>query len=372
MKYILVANNKRLNDQLVNNANIEKDDIIIVFNYMWPFFNFEAIRNHPNKIFIGRQRPIKPETINLPFAGIDLVKEHEDKFQKIIFHSHPKFLSDKHEHKKRFQDGIDHYSFDPKKIDYLEPISNGNRKRIGYPQGKNMSTGIITYDYVSQIKKNNDKIMLLGFTSELARSFHNDNWEVNYFRDQIKQNNCLAIGCCDLEQQKYEYIYDKLRWKSYITGNHGKDAENIINLLKPTSIVDIGCGSNLFCKQTIKDKIPCIGIDFAGKYKDQYGDICIGLDNIQDKQFDLVSCFDTLEHLIPSCIDNAFKEMQRISDRFIFQIDYGKESVLKVLDSSLHQTVKGKSWWLRKLKDYAISIEQSGKYIYGTWKTLSS
>jgi uncharacterized ubiquitin-like protein YukD len=370
MKYILVANNKRLNANLINKANIEKDDVIIVFNYMWPFFNFDTIRDHPNKIFIGRQRPIKPETINLPFAGIDLVKEHEDKFQKIIFHSHPKFLSDKNEHKQRFQNGIDYYNFNPDKIDYLEPVSHGNRKRIGYPQGKNMSTGIIAYDYITQIKKNTDTILLLGFTSELARSFHNDNWEVNYFRDQIKKNKCLAIGGCDLEQQKYEHIYNNLKWKSYLQGNHGKEAEHIIRLLKPTSIIDIGCGSNLFCKQTIKDSVPCIGIDFAGNYKDMYGDICVGLTNIADKQFDLVTCFDTLEHLIPSCVENALIEMQRISDRFILQIDY-KESILSVLDSSLHQTVKGKGWWLRRLKDYCSDVQQSGKYLYGSWKPLS-
>lgn len=367
MKYVLIANNKRLNQNLINQAHIQPEDTLVLFNYMWPFFNFDCIKEHPKKIFIGRQRPIKPETIKFPYAGIDLVKQHENKFEKIIFHSHPKFLSDKHQHKQRFQNGIDYYNFNPKKIDYLEPVSYGNRKRIGYPEGKNMSTGIIAYDYISQIKKTNDTIMLLGFTSELARSFHNDNWEVNYFNHQIKTNKCTGVGCCDLEQQKYEHIYDKLKWKSYLRGNHGKDAKNLIDLLRPKSIIDVGCGPNLFCKQTIRNEIPCIGVDFAGQYKDIYGDICSGLQNIKDKQFDLTTCFDTLEHLLPSCIDNALKEMQRISERFIFQIDY-KESILTVLDSSLHQTVKGKSWWLRKIKDYCLKTEQSGKYIYGIWK----
>lgn len=368
MKYILVANNKRLNTNLINKANIKKNDVVIVFNYMWPFFNFDAIRDHPNKIFIGRQRPIKPETINLPFAGIDLVKEHEDKFKKIIFHSHPKFLSDKNEHKQRFQNGIDYYNFNPDKIDYLEPVSQGNRNRIGYPQGKNMSTGIIAYDYFQQIKNTNDDIVLLGFTSELARSFHNDNWEMQYLHGQIKKNKCQAIGCCDLEEKKYQHIYDNLKWKSYLTANHGAKSHDLIKSLKPTNIIDIGCGANLFCKQTIGPEIECIGIDFAGSYKDQYGDICFGLDNIKDKQFDLVTCFDTLEHLLPSCVDIALSEMKRISNRFLFQIDYHKESILSVFNSSLHQTVKPKHWWHKKIKEYGVSLKESGKYIYGNWK----
>lgn len=368
MRYILIANNKRLNQNLINKAHIQNEDTLVLFNYMWPFYNFDCIKEHPKKIFIGRQRPIKPETIKFPYAGIDLVKQHEDRFEKIIFHSHPKFLSDNHEHKKRFQDGIDLYNFDSEKIDYLEPISNGNRKRTKYPSGKNMSSGLIAYDYFQQIKTKNDSILLLGFTSELARSFHNDNWEVNYFRKQIENKKCDAIGCCDLEQKKYDHIYSKLRWKSYLTGNHGANSLDIIHLLKPSSIVDIGCGPNLFCKESIKDICPCTGIDFAGSYRDLYGDICIGLSDIRDKQFDLITCFDTMEHLLPSCIDNALLEMKRISSRFLFQIDYNKESILKVFDSSLHQTVKNKTWWKKKIKDYCSNINESGKYLYGLWK----
>jgi hypothetical protein len=368
MKYVLVANNKKLTEGIVDQLKLEKDDIVILFNYMWPFFNFDVLKNHPNKIFIGRQRPIKPETVRLPFAGIDLVKEHEDKFQKIIFHSHPKFLSDKNEYKKRFQDGIDLYNFDPKKIDYLEPHSSQTRKRIGYPKGKNMSTGIIVYDYCHQIKNKQDDILLLGFTSELARSFHNDSWEVNYFTQQIKNHKCQAIGCADLEQQKYQHIYNKLKWGSYLRGNHGDKAKDILLLLQPKSILDIGCGPNLFCKNTVKDLCPCTGLDFAGKYKDIYGDVCIGLNDINDKQFDLVTCFDVFEHLLPSCIETALIEMKRISSRFLFQIDYGKPSKLSVFGSPLHQTIKSKPWWHKRIKEHTEQFDGSGKYIYGKWK----
>lgn len=370
MRFILIANNKKLNQKLIDQAGITSQDTLIVFNYMWPFFNFDAIRNHPNKIFIGRQRPIKPETVDFPYAGIDLVRKEQDNFQEIIFHSHPRFFSNSDPNKTRFQRGIDIYGFDSKKFNYLEPISNGARERIGYPKGKNMSTGIIAYDYFQNRKNKNDDILLVGFTSELARSFHNDNWEVNFFRNEIDNNKCQAIGCCNLEKEKYNHIYDKLRWKSYLTGNHGDKSKDIVDILKPKNILDVGCGANLFCKSTIKN-IECLGLDFAGPYKDIYGDLCIGFDDISDKQFDLVTCFDTMEHLLPSCVDIALSEMQRVSNRFLFQIDYNKESILYVFNSPLHQTVKSKAWWHRKIKEYSSSLTESGKYISGIWKTTT-
>lgn len=370
MRYILIANNKRLNQDTINKAKITNDDCIIVFNYMKPFYDFPIVHNHPNKIFIGRQRPIKPATVDFPYAGIDLVREHQDKFKKIIFHSHPKFFSDNNENKQRLQKGIDKYNFDPNKLDHLEPVSNQTRKRISYPEGKNMSTGIIAYDYFQQIKNPEDTVLLIGFTSELARSFHNDNWEVVFFKKQIETKQCDAIGCCDLEQKKYQHIYQKLKWKSYLRSNHGAKAKDLVIGLNPKSILDIGCGPNLFCKETIDSRIPCTGLDFAGTFYDIYGDICTNLNQIGNKQFDLVTAFDVMEHLLPSCIDIAFFEMQRISNKFVFKIDY-KESVLKVFDSSLHQTVKSKNWWMRKIKEYSSDAKQSGKYIYGTWKVTS-
>lgn len=368
MKYILIANNKQLTSQIVDSLTVDQQDIVVFFNYMWPYFQFDKLKSFQNNIFIGRQRPIKPETVKFPFAGIDLVKQNEDKFQKIIFHSHPKFFSDSSETKKRLQDGIDLYNFDPKRIDYLEPVSNGIRKKIGYPKGKNMSTGIIAYNYFQEIKNKQDEILLFGFTSELARSFHNDSWEVNYFTNQIKQNKCQSIGCCDLEQKKYEEIYNKLKWVTYLNANHGHKAKDILKSLKPNSILDIGCGPNLFCKNTVEKLCPCIGIDFAGSYKDMYGDICLGLDKFQNKQFDLVTCFDVFEHLLPSCIETALIEMSRVSNRFLFQIDYGKPSKLSVFGSPLHQTIKHKGWWHKRIKEYTDKINESGKYIYGNWK----
>jgi len=129
MRYILVANNKKLSSEIVNQVNLDpKSDILIFFNYMWPFFTFEKLRNHPRKFYVGRQRPSKPETKHIPYAGIDLVKENEHHFEKIIFHSHPDFMKES-EFQKVLKNAINSFNFDPNKLDSLEPVSNGIRKK---------------------------------------------------------------------------------------------------------------------------------------------------------------------------------------------------------------------------------------------------
>jgi hypothetical protein len=366
MRYVLIANNKKLNSDFINKIELDaKNDILIFFNYMWPYFTFEKLRNHPRKFYIGRQRPVKEETKHIPYAGIDLVKEHENEFEKIFFHTCPDHMK-KSENYDMLKNAVDSFNFDPNKLDCLEPISNGIRKDIGYPKGKNMSSGIIAYEYIKRIKEPHDDILLVGFTSELAKKFHNDDWESNYFRSQIKRNICKSIGCYDTEQKKYMYIYDKLKWGSYLKGNHGDKAIDIVKSFNPKSIIDIGCGPNLFCKQTIGDYCECVGVDFAGNFFDLYSDICVGLDTISDKQFDLVTAFDVMEHLLPSCIHHALREMKRISNSFIFKIDY-HQSIKIVMGSTLHPTVKPKKWWKEQISEYCSSIDESKGYLYGKW-----
>lgn len=368
MRYILIANNKKLSDYTIDQIDLKDDDIVILFNDMFAF-RYDKIKYFPNKWWVGRQLPIKPEMPFRSFAGIDLVKENEHLFKKIVVHSCPcVFDQSKNRTQKFLQERVDSYNFDPNKLWCLEPYSDGVRKMIGYPKGKNMSSGIIVYGALQRLKKPEDEILLVSFTSELTKSFHNDIWEARFFRNEIKNNRCKDIASYSLEKQKYDEIYNKLKWKSYLKSNKGKNSIDIIKKLNPSSILDVGCGPNLFCKDTIKDLCDCQGLDFAGKWQDIEADLCDNLIYIRDKQYDLVTCFDTMEHLLLSCVDNALSEMRRISRRFIMQIDYNKKSVLEVFGSTLHPTVKNKNWWHEKIMEFAENIQEEKEYIYGSWK----
>ena len=365
MKYILIANNKKITNHSISKLNLQSDDIIILFNFMYPFFMFQQVKNHPNKYYISRKNggnQYDKKQRLMEYAGMDLIEQNQEYFSKIIFHVCPKYMSVNSAQKCQLS--IDSFDYDPTKLDCLEPFSNGIRQRINYPSGKNMSTGIITYEWVKKIKNKNDQIMIVGFTSELAKKFHNDDWEQKFFTEEIKQKRCISVGCHDLEEKKYNIIFDKLKWKSYLESNQGAKSEIILDEMKPKNIIDIGCGANLFAESTAKN-YKCIGVDFAGNY-DLYGNICVGLPEVRNKEFDLVTCYDVLEHLLPSCIDGAIKEMTRISKRFIFKIDY-KPSINKVYDSPMHQTVKPKKWWMGKIKEYSKNPKEKLGYIYGDW-----
>lgn len=365
MRYILVANNKNLTRHSISKLNLKPDDIIILFNFMYPFFMFPEIKHHPNKYFIGRKNGGDKKDNQgrlMEYAGMDLVKQNEEYFQKIIFHVCPNAMIGNLA--KKCKASVDSFNYNPDKLDCLEPFSNGIRQKIKYPSGKNMSSGIIAYEWVKKIKHKEDKIVIVGFTSELAKKFHNEDWEYKFFQKEIRDKKCISIGCHDLEEKKYNLIFDKLKWKSYMTSNKGSKSIDIIKEMNPNSIIDIGCGSNLFAIDTAKD-YKCVGVDFAGNY-DLYGDICVGLPDVRDKEFDLSTAYDVLEHLLPSCVEGALNEMKRISRRFIVKIDH-KPSINKVYDSPLHQTVKNKKWWKNKLEERATNIKEKSGFIYGEW-----
>ena len=369
MRYIIIANNRKLTAEDLDSIKLKETDQIILFNNMYALFLSEQIKNHPNKILISRRVGDKEKhtSINMCYSAMDIIEQNQQYFQKIFFHPFPTYM--KGEEADRCLSSIKKWNIEESKLRSLEPESMNIREKIGYPVGKSMSSGVIVYEYIKKIKRKSDKIILVGFTSEITQACHNESWESKFFREKEKSGECTSLFGYGLEQKKYEMIYDKLKLKSYLTSNKGEKSGFLIDALNPTSIIDIGCGPNLFCKNLQSTSCQkCVGLDFAGGMYDVYGDICWGLTEIKDKEFDLVTAFDTLEHLLPSCINMAMEEMKRISNRFIFLIDHNK-SIINVLRRTLHPTVKKEKWWIEKIKIYSnddIKIEK--KFIYGTWK----
>lgn len=170
------------------------------------------------------------------------------------------------------------------------------------------------------------------------------------------------------EKEKYIGIYSSPKYKHYGREKnfHGKKAIDIVLRWKPKSVIDVGCGYNEFVKQIRNAGIESIGIDFA----------CPGADMIADaqnlpfknKQFDTLTSFDMLEHLLPNEVDPVLKEFARVSERFIFSICY-RPSVNKWQGENLHPTVMPESQWVESIKQVGgIEIVKEGRYIVGKWK----
>ena len=171
------------------------------------------------------------------------------------------------------------------------------------------------------------------------------------------------------EQEVYELIYADDAYSYYGKSNHGHKALKSIVALEPLSLLDVGCGHNAFVQEIKNLGIEkAIGVDFACKSADKIADI---LDlPFTDKEFDFLTAWDVLEHLLPDQIDLALLEMQRVSNRFAFTIAYDYASTpppKKFSGHNLHQTVKEPEWWKEKIEKYA-EITQQNELWLGKWK----
>lgn len=160
-------------------------------------------------------------------------------------------------------------------------------------------------------------------------------------------------------------LYKKLYNKNPLYGSqfHGRDAcQFIANTLKPNSILDVGCGNNEFCIfMREKYSIYTIGIDFAAPKADIIGD-CHNLP-CNNKSYDMITCFDVMEHLKEKSLLTVFEEFKRVSIRWLFfSISYTYSRSFN--GKQLHLTVKKEKQWIKKLSNF-IKVEKYKKYLWG-------
>lgn len=172
------------------------------------------------------------------------------------------------------------------------------------------------------------------------------------------------------EKEVYELIYSDNNYYHYGRTTHGKDAIKHIIDLKPESLLDVGCGHNYFVQIVKKLGIEkAVGVDFACPSADYLADI---LDlPFNNKEFDFLTAWDVLEHLLPEQIDQALSEMSRVSKRFAFTIAYNPAGTVapgKFKNHNLHQCCRSPKWWRNEIEQYATTCHNYFAYWTGTWK----
>jgi ubiquinone/menaquinone biosynthesis C-methylase UbiE len=148
--------------------------------------------------------------------------------------------------------------------------------------------------------------------------------------------------------------------KKYGHENSGKLFMRFIERIRPTSVIDIGCGHNEFAN-LVKDKlnIETVGVDFACPSADIMADadaLPVG-----DKEFDLVTSFDTLEHITEEKIDQTLLEFRRVAHRFILFICL-RGSLSRIDGGQLHVCKKSSDWWLSKIHNHCHDVCQISHY----------
>lgn len=149
---------------------------------------------------------------------------------------------------------------------------------------------------------------------------------------------------------------DEKRWEKYGHSNEGKIHYERVLALRPKSIIDIGCGGNEFCSNLKKrkryffSKKKFLGVDIACPYADIISP-AHHIPSVGDKEFDLLTSFDCIEHIPIEEIEDSFKEFARISRRVYLQICL-EFSPTTIDGEALHVSIYPKNWWLKLAKKY--------------------
>ena len=152
-------------------------------------------------------------------------------------------------------------------------------------------------------------------------------------------------------------VYLKLyEQTNYGQAHHGQQAYDIVQDFNPTSLLDIGTGRGQFCKW-IYDNVcqEVYGLDFASKptlegptWFNRYAHEI----PLQDKSVDVVTSFDTFEHIPEQDIDKTFQEIKRVVKKYcVFNISSHPSTKRGLDGEDLHLTLKPQHWWNSKIKE---------------------
>ncbi len=185
----------------------------------------------------------------------------------------------------------------------------------------------------------------------------------------------------DNEKVKYEALYEDVKGvyrklrdaRGYGHVNHGKKlaAREVINVYRPVSILDVGCGCGEFCIWAAGICKTVYGLDFAsveGGYVVPHNEVVYinasaSAIPLPDNSVEFITSFDCLEHCILSDINKVFEEFYRVATKgFLVSIAYRQANEKSLKGENLHMTVKSEKWWIRKIKAicYGVQISKVG------------
>jgi SAM-dependent methyltransferase len=101
-------------------------------------------------------------------------------------------------------------------------------------------------------------------------------------------------------------------------------ADRIVHDLKPRSVLDAGCAMGLLVEQLCERGVDAYGIDISeyaiSQVPEAVGDRCrVGsLIDAIDGRYDLVTCIEVVEHMVPDEAQKAIANMCAVTDRVLF------------------------------------------------------
>jgi ubiquinone/menaquinone biosynthesis C-methylase UbiE len=184
--------------------------------------------------------------------------------------------------------------------------------------------------------------------------------------------------------EKLSQIYDKdyfengvaakkSNYSDYSWARLGKyfqnTAKHIVDKFAPSSSLDVGCAKGFLVKALTELGVDALGIDpseyaLAEAHPDIIERLAHGVAqslSIDDKAFDVVTCFDVLEHISEKDVSTVLQELFRVSKQWVIL-----RIVTKVLPDGVdanHATIHDKDWWIEKIKEAGGIVEPTENYV---------
>ena len=133
--------------------------------------------------------------------------------------------------------------------------------------------------------------------------------------------------------------------------NHATRVDRIMRLTDPKSLLDVGCAYGYIVKRLVAKGVDAYGCDISNWCQLQAAKIIPGrfvlasADSLPfpDKRFDVVYCEGVMEHLTEQEVENAFKEFERVSQKRILAVTFGKGN------TSGHLCNHDVHWWYERM-----------------------
>lgn len=199
MKYVIFANNTKIKEykQLDVIAKfIHKEDIIVTCNHCLPMDYLFAKTECKTIYHISRCA----FNTKIPYSGLPIINANKKIFDRIYCWPHPDVISDRDNKAKALNYIQEHTSFVTSDFSHMKgfaahqitkDVKNFLSKR--YNKNTNLSTGLVIYLYIKQIKEENDRIYTVGFEHHMNKEKHNWEGERDYFQIEKEKGICHAI-----------------------------------------------------------------------------------------------------------------------------------------------------------------------------------
>jgi ubiquinone/menaquinone biosynthesis C-methylase UbiE len=151
-----------------------------------------------------------------------------------------------------------------------------------------------------------------------------------------------------------------------------KTAKHIVDKFAPSTSLDIGCAKGFLVKALEGLGIDAHGID-PSEYalveahpdiKDRLTEGMAQSTPFEENSYDVVTCFDVLEHIPEDDVPQVLSEMLRVSKQWV---------ILRVVTKELpddvdanHATIHDKDWWIEKIKEAGGIVEPTENYVNPT------